>query len=210
MQPRITISLPFFERPQRTVRAIQSILDQDTDGWELLLTGDRCPNFKNIQAFLTVDIVDEYKKRGNIIYLENLSVHTGYWGTEIRNKHIQDATGHCFMFMGSDDILRPNHLSTVLPRFEKSQYQFMYFDTFVEPYNDIRDARLESGHIGHSELIIKTDFLKKMPQHRPFYGHDFALIQSMMAATGMHTKAVGAPATYIVKSVPGRVEQGID
>jgi len=137
-------------------------------------------------------------------------VHTGNWGTEIRNQHIEDATGRYFMFMGSDDVLMPNHLENILKAIEGTDHDFMYFDTWVEPYNAPRNAQLKEGMIGHSELIIKTAFLRRMPIHQPFYGHDFSLAKNMMDGTERYAKAYGLPQTYYVMSVRGKEELGID
>jgi hypothetical protein len=63
--------------------------------------------------------------------------------------------------------------------------------------------------IGHSELIIRTEFLRQMPTHNQHYGHDWALIQSMMQS-GKHKKAENSLATYYVMSLSDRREQGID
>jgi hypothetical protein len=56
---------------------------------------------------------------------------------------------------------------------------------------------------------VRTDFLRQMPTHNEFYGHDWALIQSMML-NGKHKKAENSPATYHVMSLSDRREQGID
>jgi hypothetical protein len=63
--------------------------------------------------------------------------------------------------------------------------------------------------IGHSELIIRTEFLRQMPTHNEHYGHDWSLIQNMML-NGKHKKAENSPATYHVMSLSDRREQGID
>ena len=39
---RLTISMPCFGRPQRTIRAIESICNQTINGWEALVVGDGC------------------------------------------------------------------------------------------------------------------------------------------------------------------------
>jgi hypothetical protein len=63
--------------------------------------------------------------------------------------------------------------------------------------------------IGHSELMIRTEFLKTMPMHNEAYGHDFELIQNMMKF-GTHAKAINHPPTYHVMSLSDNREQGID
>jgi hypothetical protein len=63
--------------------------------------------------------------------------------------------------------------------------------------------------IGHSELMIRTEFLKTMPTHNEHYGHDWALIEAM-AKFGTHAKAINHPPTYHVMSLSDNREQGID
>lgn len=211
-KPRITISLPCYKRPERTIRAIKSILDQTIDGWELLITGDSCPDFERPEFIELIHEIkhDQYYNSGNIIVCKNNQAHGGNWGTDIRNQHIKEATGKLFMFMGSDDVLLPNHLENKLRYIEGADLDFIYFDTWIEPNNAPRNAQLEHGSIGHSELIVRTNFLRQMPKHQPFYGHDWKLVANMIIATSKYEKAIGAPQTYIVKSIPEKEEIGID
>lgn len=209
--PRITISLPCYLRPQRTKRAIESIMSQTAHGWELLITGDKCPNFdrEDFKAYL-----DECSLRatenGNSIVWDNNFVHTGNWGAEIRDQHIQEASGTWFMFMGNDDIITSKHLAYILTLVESTALNFAYFDTWVKPYNAPRNTQMQPGMIGHSELICRTEFLKTMPKHTPHYGHDWTLIDKMMNATYLHQKIRPHEFTYIVMSVKGNEEKGID
>ncbi len=209
--PRITISLPCYLRPERTRRAIDSILSQTADGWELLITGDKCPNFNNedFKAFLD-ECTLKAAERGNTIIWDNNFVHTGNWGAEIRDQHIQEATGEWLMFMGNDDMLFSDHLAKCLKFVEGTDLMFAYFDTWVKPYNAPRNTQLQPGMIGHSELVCRTEFIKKMPPHTPHYGHDWVLIQNMMNATYKHEKARNHSPTYVVMSVRGNEETGID
>lgn len=212
MRYRITISLPCFGRPQRTLRALESIFNQTANKYELLLTGDACPEFNKREFcdFIRFKQTD-LKAQGNKLVCFNNDQHTGNWGSEIRDQHIADATGELFMFMGSDDVLLPTHLENIFKFFDENpQLDFGYFDTYVEPNNAPRNAQLQNGSIGHSEIIAKTAFIQKMPKHEHAYGHDWHLIQNMVNATNNYKKAVNYPQTYIVKSIPGREEIGID
>jgi len=47
-KPRITISIACYQRPERTKRSIQCILDQDINGWEAFIMGDACPDFQKL------------------------------------------------------------------------------------------------------------------------------------------------------------------
>lgn len=212
MQYRITISLRCYGRPQRTMRAIQNVLDQTINGWELLLTGDCCPYFDNsvFQDFINNTAIPLAEKNGNRIVFKNHIIHLGGCGYAIINHHIAAASGKYFIFLSNDDVILPNHAENYLSGIEGSPYKWVYFDTWLRPAGAIRVAQLEFGKIGHSELIIETDFLKSMPPHTKEYGHDWLLVQSMMKKTFSYKKVAGAPATYKVMSVPGNQEQGID
>lgn len=211
MKPKITISVPCYKRPQRTVRAIECIANQNIDGWEALIGGDGCPILGDLILKGEFDkLIKECKNRGNNLDIVNYEGNKGGCGYSITNINIQRARGEYFVFFANDDVILPNHFENYLSAIEGTDYDFVYFDSYVEPYKSDRVSELRYGGIGHSELIIKTSFLKKMPLHSPDYGHDWRLIENMMNAGAKYMKAISKPQTYIVKSVPNNIEQGID
>ncbi len=222
MSCKVTISLPFYKRPERTKRAILSLWNQTMPLFEILATGDHCPFYMDIieelvgtEIAITDQTVFGYNCNRNFqskpaVYFHNLAKNYGGWGYEIRNRHILEASGEFFMFGGSDDVVQPNHVQNYLSYIDGTDYDFVYFNSFIEPENRIRDAQLVPGSIGHSELIVRTEFLRKMPPHHEFYGHDWKLIENMINAGARYKKAEGAPVTYIVKSIRGCEEKDID
>lgn len=207
---RLTLSMPCYGRPQRTIRAIESIANQTVNGWEAFVVGDGCPvmqDFINSEYF--VGLIDQCSYNGNDLMICNNPINQGGHGFAITNNNIQIAQGKYFAFFANDDILLPNHFENYLGQIEGTDLDFVYFDSFVVPRNSIRVAQLQYGHIGHSELIVKTDFLKQMPKHNAEYGHDFELIKAMMQ-NGKNAKAFGCPPTYHVMSLPDNTEKGID
>lgn len=179
--------------------------------WELILTGDACPYFndKEFRDYVKGCQI-EASRKGNAISFGNNSKNGGGCGYLILNSDIATAQGQFFIILSNDDTIFPNHFENYYNAICATNNDFMYFDTFVQPHNAARNAQLQQGMIGHSELIIKTSFLKKMPAHGPEYGHDWKLVQDMMAATSKYAKGIGLPQTYNVRSVPGNIEQGID
>jgi glycosyltransferase involved in cell wall biosynthesis len=207
---RLTVSMPCFGRPQRTIRAIECIANQNTNGWEALVIGDGCPVMADfIKSGYFNDIKADCRSRGNDLYLGNNPINKGGHGFAITNHNIQVAQGKYFTFFANDDIILPNHFENYLSQIENTNYDFVYFDSWVEPTNSKRIAQLQYGSIGHSELIVRTDFLRQMPMHDEFYGHDWSLIQTMMQ-NGNHNRADGCSLTYRVMSLSDRREQGID
>jgi hypothetical protein len=207
---RLTVSMPCFGRPQRTIRAINCIANQNINGWEAFVIGDGCPVMQDfIDSEYFAGLIDQCSYNGNNLIISNNPTNQGGHGFAITNRNIEEAEGKYFTFFANDDIILPNHFQNYLSQIEGTDLDFVYFNSEVKPTNSIRVSRLEYGMIGHSELIVRTEFLQQMPTHNEHYGHDWALIQSMMQS-GKHKKAENCPATYHVMSLSDRREQGID
>jgi hypothetical protein len=199
-----------YGRLKGTIRAIECIANQTTNNWEALVTGDGCQVMQNfLDSNYFVDIIKDCKAKGNDLIITNNKVNQGGHGYAIINENIRIARGKYFAFFANDDILLPNHFDNYLSAIENTDLDFAYFDSYVAPRRANRVAQLQYGMIGHSELIIRTDFLREMPMHDAEYGHDFALIQNMML-NGKHKKAEGFPPTYHVMSLSDNREEGLD
>lgn len=211
MEKRLTLSVPCYLRPQRTIRAINCIANQTENNWEALVIGDGCPVMKDfLDSNYFNDIVSDCEKRGNDLYISNNIANIGGHGYAITNVNITLAEGKYFMFYANDDIILPNHFENYLSQIEGTDLDFVYFNSFVKPNNSIRNSSLQYGSIGHSELIIKTDFLRQIPQHNAEYGHDWSLIQNMINAGAKNKKALTSEPTYHVMSLPNNREKEID
>lgn len=207
---RLTLSMPCFGRPQRTIRSINCIANQNVNGWEALVIGDGCPIMQDfIDSNYFAELVEECSNNGNDLYIDNALINKGGHGYDITNRNIMLATGKYFVFYANDDIILQNHFENYLSQIENTDLDFVYFDSFVAPRNSIRNAQLQYGSIGHSELIVKTDFLRRMPLHNQDYGHDWILIDNMIRK-GRGKKAINASPTYYVMSLPDNKEKGID
>lgn len=210
MQPAITIVVPCSGRPQRTRRMIECILNQDIENWEAFIIGDNCPDFhKLMHSTKMIDYATRAVHRKSTLYYFNQAKKGSGFGYQIINYAIEQAKGDYFIFAGNDDYIQPDHFRHYLSGIKGTDLDFVYYNTWVEPNKMPRMAQPIFGSIGHSELIIRTSFLKKMPAHGPEYGHDWKLVEDMIAAGGKHKKITDELFTYIVKSVPGKTEQGI-
>ena len=207
---RLTLSMASYGRPQRTIRAINSIANQNINGWEAYVVGDGCPVMQDfIDSEYFAGLIDQCSYNGNDLMICNNPINQGGNGFAIINNNIKIAQGKYFVFFANDDIIMPNHFENYLSQIEGTDLDFVYYNSEVKPNNSIRNSRLEYGMIGHSELIVRTEFLRQMPTHNEHYGHDWALIQSMII-NGKSKKAENCPATYHVMSLSDKREQGID
>lgn len=203
--------MPCYGRPQRTMRMISSISAQTLEKCELFLIGDGCHYFQDlINNSCNFKIACELmSKKGYRIVVENRA-HKGFFGYDILNSCIQAATGEYIVFLGNDDLISSDHFYQRYHAIAGSDYDFIYFNTWLAPFNTARVSQLSHGLIGHSELIVRTEFAKTVEPHDKEYGHDWRFIQNMMSRTSKYKKAVYGDLTYYVMGMPGMREQGID
>jgi hypothetical protein len=208
---RVTICMPCFGRPERTKRAVECILAQTVTEYEAYIIGDCCPDFQNLLDSGWMDEkIKEARSKGSMMVASNMPMHMGGYGYEIRNKVKELAESNYFLYLDNDDIIEPTHLSHYLSQIEDTEFDLVYFDTMVDAANYKRISELREGMVGHSELMIRTDFLKRMPPHQKEYGHDWKIIESMINAGAKVKKSTSGKTTYHVMSLPNLKEQRID
>lgn len=199
---RLTAVLPCFGRPERTKRIIQNVLSQTIDGWEVFIIGDGCPNFQKLidEGYDKSAQFEICREKGNKIHFYNLETNHGAHGYYIMNQVIQLARGKYFVWLANDDTILPTHFENYL-EIEKTDYDYMYFDSYIEPTHEARISQLAPSCIGHSEIIVKTELAKRLKPHSPHYGHDWDFITEM-ASIGKGIKASSINQTYRVMRVP--------
>lgn len=202
--------MPCYARPVGTVRAINSILAQSRNKWQALVVGDNCASLESfMKSHEAKKMQQQARAAGNELQITNNFIHCGHHGYGITNQNIKDAQGEFFIFMANDDIILSNHLDNYLSEIEDTNFDFVYFNSYIKPYETIRESRLQYGAIGHSEIIVRTSFLQQMPPHDKEYGHDWRLIENMLKHTDKYKKADSLDTTYHVLSLPNKREEGI-
>lgn len=200
---RVTISMPCWGRPLRTKRAIESIFSQDTNGWEAYVMGDGCPHFQELidNGYLE-DLAKYATQHGNSLIYLNFPRNTGACGYRQTNYAIKRAQGKYLTFMANDDLITPDHLSHYL-EIEGTNYDYMYFNSFLHPINEVRRPILAPSEIGHSEIIVKTSLARRVRPHLPHYGHDWNFINSIVVkSNGNGIKSKTENTTYYVMRIP--------
>jgi hypothetical protein len=208
---RLSICLPCNGRPKRTERILEQIKNQDLNGWELFAIGDKCSYFQNL---IDNGYLENYKKevelKGNKVIYTNLNNHYGAYGYHIRNIVKKEATSPYLIYVDNDDCILDNHFSNYISEIENTNYDLVYFNSFVEPLNDFRISNLSIGNIGHSEIIVRREFILGVQDHLPQYEHDWIFINNIIKNNAKVKKANTSEYTYIVKSIYAIRENGID
>lgn len=213
----MSVCVPCAGRPQRTRRLLYHLQSQTMKNFELLLVGDACPDF---QEMIQSEWFNEWKTNfcdsGRRLVFYNLPQKGGGYGAAAINWAISQATGKYTCFIGNDDIVIPEHCqfyyTSIAGPGIYSRIDFVFNKTMLNSGHGFfeRDPSLKFGSVGHSELVIRTDFLKIMPPHGPEHGHDWNLIKNMISSSGKYHKGSTPFPTYYVMGTDDYREQGID
>lgn len=124
-QPKISIILPVWNTDRRWLRsAIDSVLNQAYDNWELCIADD-----KSMEPHV-VKILNDYKKRDERIKVKFLDENLGV--SSASNAAIALATGEFIGFLDHDDELLPSALYEVVSLLNKTQeVDFIYSDEIL-------------------------------------------------------------------------------
>jgi len=208
---KISCVCPIWKRPQRTIRAIESVLAQNFIGAETLFIGDACPLFQaKLDDGTFAKYAEQAEAKGNKFIFKNLTERGNGWGHIARLEGIALATGKYICFLDNDDMLLPNHF--------ESYYSFMesnpdidagFFNAYTMPWKKQRISCLSRGGIGNAELIFKAEALKKEYEPDAEYEHDWRLVERMLKK-GYKFKKSNDRSTYMIMSIPNFRETNID
>lgn len=187
--------MPCWGRPERTRRAIWSVLNQTEKNWELLCIGDAC------------SVLAEIQSPDPRVIIHNMPEHEGKYGTQCLNYGLSIAQGDWVCYLGNDDYLLPTHLMTRLTT-TSDDLDFIHFDALLATDGGytIRKSTLAHAHTGGSELLVRTGVAKDVGFVDGNYGHDWRHIEGLMEKS----RAWGycdLPPTYVVTHMPGSLSE---
>jgi len=113
----ISIIMPAFNAQKTIAESVTSVLAQDYLEWELIIIND-------CSVDQTKDIAQEFVISDPRVKLLTLEKNVGI--AKARNTGIQHATGRYLAFLDSDDVWKPNKLSTQLQFMVSNDYSFSF------------------------------------------------------------------------------------
>lgn len=161
-RPVVSIVLPTLNRAHALRVAIQSILEQSYDSWELLIVDDGGTDG-------TPEVVDEYSFDSRIKFLRH-DVNRGV--AAARNTALVAATGDYVAYLDSDNTWRPDFLELMLRHLERLDCEAGYSATALveaggknrRAYRGMefsRDALRERNFIDCIALVHRRDLLAR-------------------------------------------------
>jgi glycosyltransferase involved in cell wall biosynthesis len=207
----VSLIVPSYKRPQRTMRAINCILNQKFDfKFEAFIAGDKCPFIQElIESNKAANLSAKAADSGNKLTIFNMPFHYGGYGYQCRNTCIELAQGKYIMFMDNDDIIADNHIQTYFDGIDGSGYDMVFFNSYIAPLKEERNTKMERGSIGHAEIIVSSRKMKLCPSQLPDYDHDWYMIKNLIDS-GASVMKVKTKPTYTIMGVGDKRETQID
>lgn len=115
--PLVSVIIPTYNRPEMLAGAIQSVLNQTYDNYEIIVINDCGVTVENI--------VSSLNENGKILYIKHCS-NKGISAT--RNTGIRNAMGKYIAYLDDDDIFYPNHIEILLSHLETTNSKVAYTD----------------------------------------------------------------------------------
>lgn len=168
---KITVVIPVYNCDNYLKKAIDSVLKQDTDNYELILINDGSTD-------KSLDICQEYSKKKNvkIIDTENNGV------SKARNLGIKNASGDYIIFLDADDYFTANYFKRINQILSSNKFDILicnYFNEYSkkskkvivtkkdEYYNLKKNANIILDLVNNATInnlgnkVYKLDYIKK-------------------------------------------------
>ncbi len=147
--PKISIIIPTFNRENKILKAIESVLSQTYKDWELIIVDDGSTD-------KTKDKIQKYLHNEKIKYIYQTNKGVG----AARNLGVRNATGDVICFLDSDDQFVPQKLSLQLGGHIKYNKNISICNSI-----EVRNRIQKRGYRGKDILINKEYFLNNRPPH---------------------------------------------
>ncbi|MEN3769003.1 glycosyltransferase family 2 protein [Priestia megaterium] len=111
--PRVSVIIPTFKRPDTLIRAVESVRKQTFRNIEILVVDDNIPEEEH--RYKTEQVMMRYKDIPNIKYIKhpkNLN------GSAARNTGIKNASGDYIAFLDDDDEFLPDKIEKQVTKME--------------------------------------------------------------------------------------------
>lgn len=148
MKKEISILVPIYNVEKYLSRCIESVLSQDFTDYELILVDDGSPDKS---GYICDEYAKKYPDRIKVIHKKNGGlISARYCG-------VKEATGNYYIFLDSDDTLKPQAISTLYEYIKSGGYDIVRGMAVKVDMNG-KEYPLEKYNISKGEISGKGKF----------------------------------------------------
>ncbi len=172
--------MPCYARPQRTKRAIESILAQNMSNWQAYIVGDGCPEFEKLMAEnRDLDKKEEScvswetiaQTKGSEILMWNAKTHEGGYGFAIRNFVNHHNSAEFIVYLDNDDTIEKDHFENYLSAIDGTDYDFVYFDTYKRYMQRLIESDRLINNFSCGPGLVTHDYTRHSRAEEGWIGH---------------------------------------
>jgi glycosyltransferase involved in cell wall biosynthesis len=162
------------------MRAIESVLSQSFEDWELVIVSDGCD--KTVE--LAKPLFYEYMPKIKLIQIDKQSL----WSGKVRNTGIFKSEGDLITYLDADDMLGTDHLKIIdsaFNGFDWVWYNDYSYDKGIQAFNE-HGISLVLGKCGTSNITHLR--VLNVWWNNSTYKHDWIMIQTLKARSKNYAK----------------------
>ena len=150
---KLSLIIPYYKTYDLTVKLLDCLIPQLTNGVEVILVDDGCQEKK----------LDKYKDKINIIHLKE-----NKGGAYATNVGISEAKGRYIGFIDSDDMISNNYIEELLNAIDKTHEDAIFFD-----WQDMANGAIirRPNNYAPWKAIYKKEIIPLFPNGR-IYSYD--------------------------------------
>lgn len=150
MQPLVSIIIPTYKRSESLSRAIDSVLRQKYQNYEIIVVDDNDPNSEGRTQ--VSKIMESYKNNSKIKYCKHKKNLNGAYA---RNTGISKSKGQYITFLDDDDKMLENKLSVQVQALESDN--FNEYQACYTAFKRVQGNKIEtSGETRSGNLLVDT------------------------------------------------------
>ena len=170
--PKVSVVIPTHDRPMFLARALQSVLEQTLQDFEILVANDRGIDVSSV--------IERFSSRARIIYLAEPA---GKGIAAARNSGMRAASGKYIAHLDDDDLFHADHLESLVTFLERTGNKAAYTDAW----------RAEEELADGQYKVVRRDVL-----YSADWDNDRILVQNFVPTLCfMHERNIGIAAGSI-------------
>lgn len=153
MSKLVSVIIPTYKRPETLSRAINSILNQSYQNFEVIIVDDNSPDF--IERTQTEKVMEKYLEDSRIKYIKHAENKNG---SAARNTGFKSSNGEYIMLLDDDDEFFPDKIKAQLECLENKDETW---GACYTPYIRVKNNKLYSKSKEKREGNLLIEQLKR-------------------------------------------------